>query len=180
MPEIFYLFLSSRVSYFSSSAFPFEAVPFSSFLSWPRSDTGESVSVTVLETSFRFVKEIFFLLVSLFLDGPSTRNPSYGLTSWPQILHHHRSLELTFKSRDLVTHVIRLSTSKATICHATNVRHFPPVLWGEENKLPIAQLKGVKLLGITICAVLSVLLRLLPQVFLQRKCLGHRSGKNCQ
>ena len=96
----------------------------------------------------------------------------------PDLLHS--PLQLTFESKDPVTHVIRLSTSKATICHATNVRHFPPVLWGEENKLPIAQLKGVKLLGITICAVLSVLLRLLPQVFLQRKCLGHRSGKNCQ
>ena len=48
-------------------------------------------------------------------------------------------------------------------------------------ELPVAELKGVKLLGVTICAVLLPILLLslfpiLAQVFLQRKCLRHRSG----
>ena len=180
--SLFDLFLSSRVSYFSSSAFPFEAVPFSSFLSWPRSDTGESVSVTVLETSFRFVKEIFFLLVSLFLDGPSTRNPSYGLTSWPQILHHHRSLELTLKSRDTMTQ----PSDYEQQCNAWGLgpRFFQntPSWIDIIEEVPVAQFQGIKLLGAirSICAVFSVFLRfccVLSEVFLQGKSLCHCSGK---
>ena len=49
--------------------------------------------------------------------------------------------------------------------------------------VPVAKLKGVKLLGVTICAVflpipiLLSLFSILAQVFLQRKCLCHRSGE---
>ena len=46
------------------------------------------------------------------------------------------------------------------------------------EELPVAQFKGVKLLGVTICSVLLLILFcILTQVLLQRKRLCHSSGE---
>ena len=185
------LFLKERVSNFCFLASGSSSL---SFLSCPRSSTGDRVSVTVLFLALN--SQISFLDVYDFSStcssapgcqtsprllpssrlrpfrfppsspdqgqprGKASQSPSWkyflqtlaSKSSWFMILFSrmtrdslrhektqlwfdiltpdllHSPLQLTFESKDPVTHVIRLSTSKATICHATNVRHFPPVL----------------------------------------------------